>query len=204
NRGSPQVVSSKDKARLSCQLQPLPSDWWAVFDLEDYSADRESVRCARIPILETDKGLLDQIEHLELHELLEIEVGFHARPDLGVQAIHVEPATKVLVDDLTRPVDPPAAVQRMVGGLVVNDWGEDLVDGRKLLLAAINLVDVDISFIVVCQHPASSSAYPSQGQRRQAVGSPCRFACSPVVDQPQSLSSQEEAYPAPGYPVNAL
>ena len=77
-------MSSKDKARLSRELQTLPSDWRSILDLENDPMNREPIRCPSIAILEADEGFLDQVEHLELHELLKIEVGFHSGSDLRV------------------------------------------------------------------------------------------------------------------------
>ena len=75
-------MSSKDESCLSRELQPLPSDWGSIFKFQDHPTDRESVKCARIPILEAHQWFLDQVEHLEAHILLEIEVGLHAGSDL--------------------------------------------------------------------------------------------------------------------------
>ena len=68
----------------------------------------------------------------------------------------MESAAFIGVDDLTGSVDQPAAVQGIIWGMVVNDRGEDLVDGRELLLPSIDFVDVNISFIVASQHQSFS------------------------------------------------
>ncbi|KKL05150.1 hypothetical protein LCGC14_2608950, partial [marine sediment metagenome] len=118
-------MSSKDKSCLSRELQPLPSDWWSILDLEKDPSHCESVKCACISILETDQGFLDEIEHLEAGIFSKVKVGFHSGPEFGIQAIHVEPTAYVLVDDLTRPVDQPAAVQGIVGSGMVDDGRQD-------------------------------------------------------------------------------